>query len=136
MRRPPVKWMTDTIITEVELRNELKLRSKNDLIQFNPYKGERTKVRHIISKDNANSHHAELKEAKTDPKETWNIFQRIVSNQTKRKTLKFNNLITTAGTFNKYFASVGETVYKEVIQCSANIPHQYSCYLPVSQKTT
>ena len=122
INRPPVKWMTSAIKKEIKLKNNLSLRSKFDPNQFQLYKEQRTKVRKLISKAKAKCYHAELKEAYSNPKETWNIIQRIVPYQIKQRPPLFDNSESTADDFNKYFASVGETVYKEVMQTAAQSP--------------
>ncbi len=120
MKRPPVKWMTDTIKHEIAKRDTLKLKAKQNSNQLQIYKEQRTKVRNIISKAKAVSYHAELKEARSNPKETWNIIQKIVPYQPRMKKPQIEHSVPAANSFNQFFASVGETVYKEVRQNSSS----------------
>ena len=114
MKRPPVKWMTDEIRTEITRKNQLQRQSKFDHALLQSYKAQVIKVRNIVKKAKAESYHAEIRKAHTNPKETWKILKRIVPYEAKKKQTDFDNAKETAHNFNTYFANIGEATYREV----------------------
>ena len=122
IKRPPAKWITDEIRQEIELKNQLAKAYKktNDSTQKlyiqEQYNNQRRSVRKIISKAKRNFIHKQLKEARSDPKETWNIVKQVVPGKLKstQHNNNFENPQDISEKFNQFFAEVGENTYNEV----------------------
>lgn len=120
IRRPPARWITNEIRQEIDLKNVLSKEYKNmkhSCKKFetqNQYNQQRTLVRKLINKAKMQYLHKQLKESRSDSKETWNIIKQIVPGKAKSNSCNFENPNEIAEKFNHFFAKVGEKTYKEV----------------------
>ena len=71
-------------------------------------------VRKLIKISKMQHYHEALKNARTNPKDTWNLLRQLVPGKSKQKKCNFQNPNRSASTFNNFFATAGEKTYNDV----------------------
>ena len=70
------------------------------------YKEEKMVVRKLIKKSKMHHYHEALKNARTNPKDTWHLLRQFVSRKSKRNKCNLQNPTISASTFNNFFYNV------------------------------
>ena len=90
----------------------------------NQYNQQRTLVRKLISKAKMQCLHKQLKESRSDSKETWNIIKQIVPGKVKTNSCNFENPNEIAEKFNHFFSQKLERKHTKKLQFQIQQKHQ------------
>ena len=81
------------------------------------YKQQKMVVLMLIRNSKMQHYHEALKNARTNPKDTWNLLRQLVPGKSKQNKFNFQNPTISASTFNNFFATAArEKTYNEVKQ--------------------
>ena len=123
--RPYAPWITEEIRAEINIRNSLQTRLKNDPSNQtlrNEYKQKKNAVKPLINNAKLNYYKERLKTCNDN--DTWKIINEIVPRKS-RSTLKYDNVETKVNEFNNFFANVGKKTFDETqekIRMSNEVP--------------
>ena len=159
LTRPPISWMTPVLNEEMKtvkyFHRGLKCQAKKNDDKINTdancsvltdeqrvsnvlkavYKSMKNRVEKLTGKAKREAHLADLKKAKNNPKQTWNILGNIVPHKKPQKAFIYENPVETAEAFNDFFANVGKHTYDEVM-IEHNKTSSAALETPVMHKST
>ena len=96
-KRVSNKWMTEELKKEMQIKNDLQKELKNKNLTFKKckhYKNLNKKIRSLIGKAKRKYFHDELVNARKNPKETWNIINKVLPRKKEKKILTLKILRT------------------------------------------
>jgi hypothetical protein len=127
-------WLTPSLKCSIKTKNKLfvKMKKHNTDSNIEKYKIYKYKLYGLLRKAERNYYSEIFEEHKTNLKKTWSIIKGIINKNSSRTvsesfTINSKNITNKsiiASSFNKYFANVGQNVYKSIPTSSIS-PLQY-----------
>lgn len=124
IRRPPNKWMSEELKSELEKNKSLQMDFKRTsspsakLKMSDSHKTQKKKVKKMLINAKRTYFHKELKEKRNNSKETWATLKQVIPGKAKSTSCAFKCEKQTVEKFNDFFSKIGESTFKTVTDLS------------------